>query len=776
MDDNNSLFISSNLTQPTFESYRVDLVMFVNNSSEVHYQSIRDYQTGEPLQLTKFNDPNWRAANLLVPTSEDAPLTGMVQTDEGPMLITAGTVYKSDETGPSRGVLVFGRLMGSHAQEWTAGQLHMDYRIYSEDKAATLRHSDRADDVLIERTDETSRIFLPIKSIDSETGFVVEFEHQRVISRQGQIAFNSFLAILIAAILATMLVIRRFMRRAVIDGLVELGDEMKGISAQEELPDGIAMARDDEIGVLANEFELMLGRLKQDQASRNEAVRVMTGSLADARRAERLAKLGTYEWDWELDKMVACSEEFARIWGMSVDEVLQTYISEELVFIHPDDRQEYLTIEALATSKGESFTAEYRLVLPGSKTLHIREVCEPELDDQGNVIRTRGSVQDITEQVQLQEQLRQAQKLEAIGQLSGGIAHDFNNMLVVILGNLESAMKRIEDGHPSLELLAASQRAARRAAVLTERLLTFARKQPLKIEHIELQGLLLGMKDNLQLMLGETVQVELQETDRQWSCKTDSVHLENVLLNLAINARDAMPNGGKFSIELDSIYLGEEYTSAQEKLRPGRFVRITLTDTGTGMSQEILDQAFDPFFTTKQFGEGTGLGLSMVYGFLKQCHGHVSISSAPGEGTSVEVFLPELGGHETQIEDLDDNPRGEGELVLVVEDEVDVQEIAVMFLEELGYKTQIADNAGEALKRLKSGDSFDLLFSDVVLPGGINGVDLAQWAVKRNPDLKVLLTSGYPNDVGTQRGAVEFVLLKKPYTQSELARKVRDVL
>ena len=255
--------------------------------------------------------------------------------------------------------------------------------------------------------------------------------------------------------------------------------------------------------------------------------------------------------------------------------------------------------------------------MPNGNIRHIREVCEVELNDEGEVIVSRGSTQDVTDQVQLEEQLRQAQKLEAIGQLTGGIAHDFNNMLAVISGNLASAKKRIEEGHPSLDLLAASQRAADRATVLTERLLAFARKQPLKIQDVELRELLQGMKVLLERTLGENVHVELQESHRKWHCMTDTVHLENTILNLALNARDAMPDGGELSIELASRFLDGQFTATQEDLVPGRYMCITLNDTGSGMSQQVIDQAFDPFFTTKSFGEGTGLGLSMVYGFCQ---------------------------------------------------------------------------------------------------------------------------------------------------------------
>jgi signal transduction histidine kinase/sensor domain CHASE-containing protein len=781
MTDNNSAFIKSNLFDATFETYRIDLVMFLNNANEVHYLREKDHRTGQQLQFSKFGNADWRSENLLVPMGPSTPLWGMVQTEEGPMLVTAQYIYRSDESGPSSGLLVFGRLLGEFAQSQISDEVQMAFKIYSQSaEPSAINFSGNTADALIERTDETSRIFLPAKSIDKEAGFIIEFERQRVISRQGQVAFNSFLFILVVAVFVTMLIIRRYMERQVVDALDELGAQMKEVSGKQYLPERIKMARNDEIGTLATEFNLMLDRLKQDQVARDEAVREMTASLADSRRAEGLAKLGSYEWDWELDKLVACSEELANIWRMPVNELMQVLDSDaaDIEFIHPEDRERYIAIETEATDKGEGFTREYRLMLPDGDIRYIREFTEPELDDQGKVLRTKGSVQDVTDQVLLHEQLRQAQKLEAIGQLTGGIAHDFNNMLVVILGNLELTIKQVGDGHPSLELLAASQRAANRASLLTERLLTFARKRPLQIQDVELQALLIGMKEEFEITLGETIRLEMLQVDRELHCRTDTAQLENALLNLVINAHDAMPRGGILNIELESTYLDTNYASTQEELQPGRFVCITFRDTGTGMSQEIMDQVFDPFFTTKPFGEGTGLGLSMVYGFLKQCQGHVSVSSQPGEGTSVKVFLPESHGMIlSQDENIDEVvPMGEGELVLVVEDEADVRDLVVMFLAELGYKTKVAENAGEALTLLKSDAAFDLLFSDVVLPGGVNGVDLAQWAVGKMPELKVLLTSGYPNDVGTQRGALEFPLIKKPYTQEQLGRAVQEIL
>jgi|TARA_B100001971_G_C18256652_1_gene582745 signal transduction histidine kinase/CheY-like chemotaxis protein/HAMP domain-containing protein len=656
----------------------------------------------------------------------------------------------------------------------------LDFVLSPNSEDTSVEQQDQMVDEVIERTDETTRVVLPVRSIDGSVDFVLKFEQKRLISGQGQITFYSFIFILIFAALATMLAIRLFMRREVIDVLNELADQMKGISGQEQLPDKIEVRRDDEIGALAKEFELMLNRLKQDQAIRNEAVQAMTETLADARRAEQLARLGTYEWDWTLSRMVACSDEFARIREMTVTEVLQTHFSADadLGFIHPDDRDHYQAVENESLAAGKGYTIEYRLILPSGTIRHIREVCEVELDDQGRVTCTRGSSQDVTEQIQLEDQLRQSQKLEAIGKLTGGIAHDFNNILTVIMGNLELALNGLDEDHPLLGNLNSSLVAADHAAKLVQHMLAYARKQPLRIQVVELRELLLGMQDILKLTLGEAVELELQIADRQWLCETDAVQLESAMLNLAINARDAMTDGCTLSIRLDSLFLDEDYTSAQENLNPGHFICITVSDTGSGMPSEIIGQVFDPFFTTKEAGEGTGLGLSMVYGFIKQCHGKVSIASEPNQGTSVKMYLPEYGDKpiEPEATESQEVPQGKGEVVLVVEDEPAVRELVVQLLSELGYETREAENADEAMQQLSLGTSFDLLFTDVVLPGSMSGVELAQTALDKNPELKVLLTSGYPRGVNFRQGSSDYALLKKPYTHSQLARTLSEVL
>ena len=499
-------------------------------------------------------------------------------------------------------------------------------------------------------------------------------------------------------------------------------------------------------------------------------------TLADARRAERMAKLGTYTWKWPEGRIVACSEEYARLHEMTVEQVLENFTTPKADHdaIHPDDRAVVAAIEAEALAKGEGYTAEYRLLLPGGGIRHMREVCEVETNSQGEVVRSMGSVQDITEQVQLQEQLRQSLKMDALGQLTGGVAHDFNNLLTVIMGNIEFTMESLGHENADTQLLAEAQKAAQRCADMTHRLLAFSRKQSLHITTVEVQELVRGMRELLQRTLGETIQVDIQETGRQWLTETDSSQLENVILNLAINARDAMPGGGKLRIELENVLLDEEYVSGYDDLSCGHYIQLSVIDAGVGMPEEVRKQAFDPFFTTKEVGKGTGLGLSMVHGFLKQCRGHVSIYSEPGEGTVVKLFLPISPEHiiKKQTKDSTATQKGHGEQILVVEDDAGVRLLAVRMLEQLGYQTVEAENGEDALHLLDTEPSIVLVFSDVVLPGGMNGVELAKKAWLSYPDLKVLFTSGFPRDFM----APDYELLEKPYSKSVLASAISEML
>ncbi|MFN3657830.1 MAG: ATP-binding protein [Pseudolabrys sp.] len=382
--------------------------------------------------------------------------------------------------------------------------------------------------------------------------------------------------------------------------------------------------------------------------------------------------------------------------------------------------------------------------------------------------------------------LRQAQKMEAVGRLTGGIAHDFNNLLTAIIGNAELALRRTDAGNERLNRsLNAIRQASTRAATLVQRLLSFSRQHPQEVKSVDINRLVSGMSELLHRTLGETVRIETVLASGLWRTAVDPNQLENAILNLAVNARDAMAPGGRLTIETSNAYLDEAYLKRSGvDVKAGQYVMIAVSDTGTGMSAEIREKAFEPFFTTKPTGVGSGLGLSMVYGFVKQSDGHVQIYSEPGHGTSIKMYFPRLMDEAAfPAWDVGEAPalsRSEQhhECILVVEDDADVSRFVVEALGEFGYRVWHAETAAAALDILRRTPQVALLFTDVVLPGGMNGRELATEAQKLRPDLPVLFATGYTRNAIIHHGRLDadVELLVKPFTAEAMAQKVRQVL
>ncbi|MES2990289.1 MAG: PAS domain-containing protein [Pseudomonadota bacterium] len=394
----------------------------------------------------------------------------------------------------------------------------------------------------------------------------------------------------------------------------------------------------------------------------------------------------------------------------------------------------------------------------------------------------RRVAEEVAGRLRTEETLRQSQKMEAVGQLTGGIAHDFNNMLAVVIGSLDLLGRRLApDDARAKRYVDAAKDGARRAAQLTQRLLAFSRQQPLRPEPVDANKLVAGMSDLLRHSLGGAVRLETVLSGGLWRTHADPNQLENVVLNLAVNGRDAMADGGRLTIETANCHLDERYAAEHLGLAAGQFVMIAVSDTGTGMSPEVVAKAFDPFFTTKEVGRGTGLGLSQVYGFVKQTGGHVKIYSEVGQGTAVKVYLPRLIGVPDEAapdETAAAMPLGDArEVVLVVEDEPAVRQFSVEALNELGYRVLEADGAAAALRLLDAHPEIALLFTDVVMPD-VNGRKLADEALRRRPSLKVLFTTGYTRNAVVHNGVLDpgVQLIGKPFTIEELALRVREVL
>jgi PAS domain S-box-containing protein len=414
--------------------------------------------------------------------------------------------------------------------------------------------------------------------------------------------------------------------------------------------------------------------------------------------------------------------------------------------------------------------------------------CHIQVLDWDGVPAVRATLVDINEQKRMQsalaeidEQLRQSQKMEAVGQLTGGVVHDFNNLLAVIAGNMELLDEALR-GEPELRDL--SRRAivaARRGAELTHRLLAFSRQQALNPRRTDLNRLIADMGELLRRTLGEAIEIHSTVSTGLWPCEIDPAQMESVLLNLAINARDAMPDSGSLTIETANRELDGSEVGSPDDIAPGGYVTISVTDTGHGMTEEVLGKAFEPFFTTKDIGQGSGLGLSMTYGFVRQSGGRVTIYSEVGVGTTVRLYLPRAGldrAAEAAAESFDPIPKGQGETILVVEDDPDVRTLAVAQLASLDYRVIEAKDGETALRRLADYQEIRLILSDVIMPGGMSGLDLKREIESGGRAMPMVFMSGYPERAMAQNSKLEdgILLLQKPFRMSELARAVRTML
>ena len=550
---------------------------------------------------------------------------------------------------------------------------------------------------------------------------------------------------------------------------------------------------------------------------RRDAAAAIRASEAEARvQAERVqlaldagAIVGTWVWDVPQDRFVA-DERFARSFGVDPERMRAgPPLSELMQSIHEDDRLRVAEAVAEVLGRGGAYRSEYRVRQRDGAYRWIEANGRVDMDESGQAARFPGVLIDIDHRRRIEEELRrlnedlearvahaiaqreqaeaalrQAQKMEAVGQLTGGIAHDFNNLLTIISGNVDMARRALASSETARlgRALSNAQKGAERAATLTQRLLAFSRRQPLAPKPLDTDRLVAGMSDLLNRALGETVQLEIVSTPGLWRVEADPNQLENAIVNLAVNARDAMPKGGKLTIETANAWLDEQYAAAHAEVMPGAYVVIAVTDTGHGMSRDTLARVFDPFFTTKEVGKGTGLGLSMVYGFVKQSGGHIKIYSEPDEGTTVRIYLPRLmrsGEAREEAEQVAEAMNAmSARTILVVEDDNDVRAYTVEIIRELGYHVLEAHDGPEALRLLKREDQrIDLLFTDVVMPG-MSGRELADKAREIQPDLQVLYTSGYTRNAIVHGGRLDsgVEMIAKPFTYQSLSEKIADVI
>jgi PAS domain S-box-containing protein len=465
----------------------------------------------------------------------------------------------------------------------------------------------------------------------------------------------------------------------------------------------------------------------------------------------------------------------ARIKGYAADEIIGRHFSQ---FYPEEDRRQGLPEKALETARRTGkYEAEGWRVRKDGTRFWANAVLDAIHDGSGRLIGFAKITRDLTERRATEERLRQAQKMEAIGQLTGGVAHDFNNLLTAIIGNLEMLATLLPAGDPGRRYAEGALRAAARGSRLTEHLLAFSRQQEIRPEIVNVNDLLRESLVLCQKTAGEGVEISLQLQDQVWPCEIDPAQFGAAVLNLAANARDAMNRSGRLTLRTENLAAIGGNAGEQPA---GDYVVLSVTDTGCGMSADVVERAFEPFFTTKEVGKGTGLGLSQVYGFAKQSGGTASIESKIGEGTTVRIYLPRGSGQAksaTVVREGLGETSFAGATILVVEDDPDVREMVVGTLSDLGYRILVATNGPEALATLNRDRSVDLLFTDIVMPAGMSGAELARRAARLRPDLKVLLSSGYAREANQSHSArLDFPFIAKPYRPAALGKKVEEVL
>jgi PAS domain S-box-containing protein len=479
-----------------------------------------------------------------------------------------------------------------------------------------------------------------------------------------------------------------------------------------------------------------------------------------------------------------------------------TYGFDEL--LHKDDRGQFLNgLRQLLSGESSQLQLDLRFINPEGKIAHGSTSVALVKNDKGGTEQLVIQIVDVTERKTINDRLQRAQKMEAIGQLTGGLAHDFNNLLTIIIGNLQLLDGKVTTDEKSAKRLVEAQDAATKGSDLTRQLLAFARKQDLEPRDTSINELMRGMESLVSRTIGENIELKVEAMSGDPRSLIDPSQLESAILNLAINARDAMPEGGKLTIETQSAYLDRFYAEKNPEVVPGHYVLVAVSDSGTGMAPELLEKVFQPFFTTKAAGKGSGLGLSMVYGFIKQSGGHIQIYSEVGHGTSIKMYLPRrMRPGEVEVEAsvaaqlavqvgaapvavmaapvVEVPPVAvKRPKILVVEDQEAVRAVACGFLEDFGYEIIEAGDGFEALSKLQEHDDVDLMFSDVVMPGGMNGFDLAQAALSMKPGLKVVHTSGYPKGAMVHQDEPRFkegFIIMKPYRREDLQKIIKDAL
>ena len=578
--------------------------------------------------------------------------------------------------------------------------------------------------------------------------------------------------VVLLALLTVAFLLWRLLQSSIIDPLARLADASRAVAHSKDRQIRAVKQGDDEIGHLTDAFNEMLSTLETREADLRES----TAQLLEALTVARMSS-----WRWDVDAgAISWGGQEERVFGPAGkprDSTLQSFLD----VVHPSDKAQVEDGLWRAARSGQRCDLDFRVLDPGGRTRWLTLRGQAADRDGQPGTRVVGLVMDVTDRRQLEEQLLQSQKLEAIGRLAGGVAHDFNNLLTGILGYAGFALKTVVPGHPARNDILEIERAGVRAAALTGQLLAYARRQMVAPKLVQLNELVRNLQNLLQRLLGEDIALEIQCVDDLWQARIDPGQFEQVVINLAVNGRDAMPGGGRLTVETRNCTLDDSYSQQHPEVVAGDYVMFAVADTGHGMDSMTQARIFEPFFTTKEQGKGTGLGLAVCYGIVKQAGGHIWVYSEPGRGTTFKVFLPRSEQEEevdTAAETSPVTSLAGSETVLVVEDEPVVRSLAVRALVDQGYRVlQAADGSGALTVSRAYDGELHLLVTDVVMPG-MNGKELADRLAVERQGLRVLYVSGYTDHAVVRHGVLEegIAFLSKPFDLRELTRTVREVL
>lgn len=790
----NRKFLESNFPRAIFSDLRIDLVIFLNSSDEVIFERLADHPLDPTLQQA-LDKKLLQPGVLVRPASAEAIVSGIINLPDGPTMVSASRILRSSGEGPSRGTLIMGRRLNANEIHRLSLLTRLDLQVYPFDDPRLPADFQAIQGSLSRLNPIATRPlskqyvagYQQISGVDGQPALMMRIRLPRTIYAEGR---NTEIYLMGSAVIVGLVfsVVTVFLLEGlVLSRLIRLGKNVAAIGTRGDLSARVATEGGDELSQLVRVINRMLAdleRAEQERRRDEERYRAyITQSTEGIWRCELQESLSTSlpEAD-QLDHLhqtiffAECNDALARLHGFASADDLRGVPVRDLFSISEPKNLElarkflhsgYQVVDGESIERDEQGQARYFLN-------NINGVVED-----GFLVRVWGTQREVTEQRRLEAQLLHAQKMEAVGRLAGGVAHDFNNLLSVIHGYTEILLRRFSPENPARREAERVLHATERAAILTRQLLALSRKQVLAPRVLDLNSVLGDMDRVLPRLVREDIELVIRKEPELWLVRADPAQMEQVIVNLAVNARDAMPSGGRLTLETKNVELDHRVSRQDPSLLPGRYVVLTVGDTGIGMDGETRAKIFEPFFTTKDIGKGTGLGLATVYGIVHQSGGHISVDSESGKGSTFRIYLPRAEGKLEPLAELpvpEPAPRGTGTLLLV-EDDAAVRGLAREVLQERGYTVLSAGSGEEAIQVVENlQEQIDLVVSDVIMPG-MAGDELVEHLRLRLPGLKVVFVSGYASDAIPKIVTDSHTcFLQKPFPVQELVRKVHEML